>query len=73
MNEIFKQVVVGRDWKNHAVDVYELYSKERSEVVKGLETIILKIMVIPAGQQKSAHELIAIFIRVYETMLKQAR
>ena len=30
-------------------------------------------MVIPASQQKSAHELINIFIRVYDTLLKQAR
>ena len=43
-------MVVGRDWKNHGADVYELYTKERSEVVKGLESIVLKIMVIPAGQ-----------------------
>lgn len=73
INDIFKQVVVGRDWKSHANAVYQLYKTERSEVVKSLESIVLKIMVIPASQQRSAHELINIFIKVYDTMLKQAR
>ena len=73
LNEIFKQVVVGRDWKNHASDVFELYTKERSEVIKGLESIVLKIMVIPAAQHKSAYELISIFIKVYETLLGKAK
>ena len=42
-------------------------------MVKGLESIVLKIMVIPAGQQRSAQELISIFIKVYDFVLKQAR
>ena len=53
--------------------MYQLYKSERSEVIKGLESIVLKIMVIPAGQQRSAAELISIFIKVYDNVLKQAR
>ena len=64
---------MGRDWKTHSSEVFELYKKDQKEVVKGLESIVMKIMVIPAGQQKSAHELISIFIRVYDTVLRQAR
>ena len=73
MNETFKQVVVARDWKTYASEIYELYRKDQKEVIKGLESIVMKILVIPAGQQKSAAELINIFIRVYETVLKQAK
>ena len=49
MNEIFKQVVVGRDWKMHASDVYDLYNNEAKEVIRSLESIVMKIMVIPAS------------------------
>lgn len=61
---------MGRDWKAHASEIYELYCADQKEVIRGLETIVMKILVIPAAQQKSAHELIAIYIRVYEIMLK---
>ena len=47
LNELFKQVVVGRDWKSHATEVYELYRKDQKEVIKGLESIVMKILVIP--------------------------
>ena len=65
-------MVVGRDWKGHVGEVYELYKKDQKEVIKGLESIVMKILVIPQGQQKSAHELIAIYIRVYDAILKEA-
>ena len=50
LNEIFKQVVVGRDWKSHTTEVMDLFERDEPEVIASLESIVLKIMVIPPAQ-----------------------
>jgi hypothetical protein len=53
LNDIFKQVVVNRDWKNHNADLVTIYNQDeqsRGAVVDALRSIMLKIMVIPQVQ-----------------------
>jgi hypothetical protein len=63
-------VVVARDWKSHAMTVLEMYEQDKAEVSGALESILMKIMVIPPAQQKSASELINIFVKVYEALMR---
>jgi hypothetical protein len=42
-------VVVGRDWKTHVATVLALYNQDPSAVTADLQSIVLKIMVIPAA------------------------
>jgi len=50
-NDIFKQVVVNRDWKNHQQELLNMYNSDNEQyrelLVDSLRTIMLKIMVIP--------------------------
>jgi len=46
--------------------------KEDLEVAQAFTDIMLKILVIPTAQNKSAIELISIFGKLYEQMLKSA-
>lgn len=50
LNDMFKQVVVNRDWKNHEQELVEMYQvdiKAKDSIVECLKIIMLKIMVIP--------------------------
>lgn len=50
LNDMFKQVVVNRDWKNKEQELVEMYnadSKSKDAIVDCLKIIMLKIMVIP--------------------------
>ena len=50
LNEIFKQVVVNRDWKSHQNEIIQIYNSDdenRKNTVDALRSIMLKIMVIP--------------------------
>jgi len=65
--------VVGREWKARVPELLELYKKDQAGVIHILESIMLKIMVIPAKETKSASELIDIFVKVYDSLLKAAK
>lgn len=50
LNDMFKQVVVNRDWKNHEHELVGMYNgdaKSKDAIVECLKIIMLKIMVIP--------------------------
>jgi hypothetical protein len=51
LNDIFKQVVVARDWRTSVPQVLELLQseKEELEVAQAFIDIMLKIMVIPTA------------------------
>ncbi len=51
LNDIFKQVVVGRDWRTQVPQVLELLQAEKEdlEVCSAFTDIMLKIMVIPSA------------------------
>ena len=73
LNDMFKQVVVNRDWKNHEqalIGMYQGDQKSKEAIVDCLKIIMLKIMVIPQSQQKSAEELIKVFCKVYSIFSK---
>jgi hypothetical protein len=72
LNDIFKQVVVTRDWRTHVTQVLELLQNEKEDLQlsNAFIEIMTKIMIIPAQQSKSAQELISIYVKFYEQMLK---
>jgi hypothetical protein len=51
LNDIFKQVVVARDWRTSVPQVLDLLQseKEELEVAQAFIDIMLKIMVIPTA------------------------
>jgi len=66
--------VVARDWRTSVPQVLDLLQSEKQEleVANAFTDIMLKILVIPTAQNKSATELISIFGKLYEQMLKHA-
>ena len=74
LNDIFKQVVISRDWKTQIVTVLDKLQcqSEDLQLSKALIDIMLKVMMIPPKQNDPSHELITVFCKVYEPLLKQA-
>jgi hypothetical protein len=54
LNEIFKMAIVSRSWKNREKDLANLYRLDTSKFVDASQAIMLKIVMIPSTQQKSA-------------------
>lgn len=66
-------MVIARDWKAHAPALLDLLQgKQGSAVAPALTKVALKIMAIPPKQQDSAAQLIAVFAKLYEQLLRQA-
>jgi hypothetical protein len=54
LNDMFKQVVVARDWKTHTASLLEMMQTQPGVLIEALTEIMLKVMVIPPKQQDSA-------------------
>lgn len=71
---MFKQAVVARDWKAQAGALLDLLQGKQGgpAVGQALTKVALKIMAIPPKQHDSASQLIAVFCKLYEQLLRQA-
>jgi hypothetical protein len=61
---------VGRSWKSKEAEVVALCKQETSAFSEAIKDIMIKIMLIPSNKQKSADELIIIFLKIYDVLNK---
>lgn len=70
LNDLFKQAIVGRSWKNKESEVVSLCKMDVIGFAEAIKSIMIKIMLIPSQKHKSADELILIFLKIYEVLNK---
>ncbi len=59
---------MGRSWKSKEAEVIYLCKQDTSAFSDAIKDIMIKIMLIPANKQKSADELILIFLKIYDVL-----
>ncbi|CDW85365.1 at hook motif family protein [Stylonychia lemnae] len=70
LNELFKHAIIGRSWKNKDSEVEQLFRMNPQEFADASQGIMLKILLITNDKQKSAEQLIIMFLKLYEIMNK---
>eukprot|EP00347_Sterkiella_histriomuscorum_P020384 403338008 len=68
LNDLFKQAIVGRSWKNKDFEVEQLFRSHPKAFSEASQQVMLKILLIPANQQKSADQLILMYLQIYEVL-----